>query len=387
MDTRAGVRDGVGALVLQIPSCHRLDERTRTGPPGQVGELTLAPIPDATVPWMLAQLDATEVRQVVGDSVRAEVRRKRVVTPDGAIRTLAIDGKCLWSGRRGGCPHCQVQGDVRVHRVQRALLTSARPRIFLEQRTRGAGENERGAFAAFWLQLLQTYGRLELWEVVTLDAGYCSLKNATRIDGAGYGYVLGLKENQPELLREAQRLLLPLAARQRPEAQVLDRDHGQWVRRSLWRTQGCAGWLDWSHLRQAWFVRTEKFVRQTTPRADSVPVEVADHYYLTNLPWRRLEGVGILAVVRGHWGIEHNGFRTLDMAWEEEHAWCTTGAATDVLGLLRLWAYNGVGLLTGRYLRAPRLRALTLAGFVEWLERVSVWAAAQRRIRRVVPAR
>jgi hypothetical protein len=46
------------------------------------------------------------------------------------------------------------------------------------------------------------YGRLGLWEVVTLDAGYCSLKNATLIDEAGYGYVLGPKENQPEPRRE-----------------------------------------------------------------------------------------------------------------------------------------------------------------------------------------
>jgi len=45
-------------------------------------------------------------------------------------------------------------------------------------------------------------------------------------------------------------------------------------------------------------------------------------------------------VIRDHWGIENNGVHTLDMDWQEERAWCTTGAATDVLGLLRLWAYN-----------------------------------------------
>jgi putative addiction module CopG family antidote len=31
---------------------------------------------------------------------------------------------------------------------------------------------------------------------------------------------------------------------------VLDRDHRQWVRRSLWRPQTCAGWVDWTNLRQ-----------------------------------------------------------------------------------------------------------------------------------------
>jgi len=375
----------LGALLLQIRSCHQLDERTRMGPPRRMGELRLAPIPDATVPWILAQVDRGEVRQVLVDSVRAEVRRKSVVTPEAVIRTLAIDGKCLWSGRRGGCPDCQGQGELRVHRVLRALLTSARPRLFLEHRTLAAEEHELGAFAAFWAQLLQTYGRLHLFELVTLDAGYCSLANATAIDATGYGYVLGLKENQPELWREAQRLLLPLAASQRPEAKVLERDHGRWVRRSLWRTQACAGWLEWRHLRQVWLVRTEKFTRQTTPRADSIPAVMEDHDYLTNLPWHRLDDFGILDVIRSHWGIENNGFRTLDMEWQEEHPWCTKGTATDVLGLLRLLAYTMRGLLKSRYLRAGRYRRLTVAGFVAWLEQVSVWGEAQRRGRRVIP--
>jgi hypothetical protein len=376
----------LGALVLQVPSCHRLDEATRIGPPPRVGELRLAPIPDATFQWILPQVDRTEVRQLVVGSVRAEGRRKSISHPDRGLHTLAIDGKCLWSGRRGGCQDCQCQGAVRVHRVMRALRTSARPRLFLDQHTLGAAENEMGAFAAFWAQLLETYGRLDLVEVVTLDAGYGSLRHASLIDAAGYGYVLALKDNQPELLREAQRLLEPMAASQRPEAKSLERDHGPWVRRSLWRTQACAGWLDWTHLRQVWLVRTAQFARQTTPRSASAPIAVADHDYLTNLPWNRLDGVHILGVVRGHWGIENNGVRTLDMEWEEERAWCTTGAATDGLGLLRLGADNVVGLLKGRYRRAPRYRAQTLRSFVDWIARVSGWQAARGRVRQVAPA-
>jgi hypothetical protein len=113
-------------------------------------------------------------------------------------------------------------------------------------------------------------------------------------------------------------------------------------------------------------------------------VVVEDHYYLTNLPWRPLGDCGILDVIRGHWGIENNGFRTLDREWQEEHPWCTKGAATDVLGLLRLLAYNMLGLLQGRYLRAVRYRRLSLAGVVAWLEQVSVWGEARRCGRRVV---
>ena len=196
----------LGALILQIPSGHRLDETPRTGPPLWVGELALGPMPDATLQGMLPQRELPEVRQMVVESVRAEVRRQRVVTPPGALRTLAIDGKWLWRGTRGGGADGQAQGAGRGHRVMRALLTSARPRVVLEHRTLGAEENEIGAVAAFWAQLLQTSGRLARWEVVTLEAGYGSRKHATLIDAAGAGDVLGLKENQPDLLREAERL-------------------------------------------------------------------------------------------------------------------------------------------------------------------------------------
>jgi hypothetical protein len=126
-------------------------------------------------------------------------------------------------------------------------------------------------------------------------------------------------------------------------------------------------------------------IRQTTPREDSVPIEVEDHDSLTNLRWNRLAAVPILGVIRGPWGIESNGVRPLEMDCHEERAWCTKGA-TEVLGLWRWWAYNVVGLLKGRYLRAARDRACTLAGFVAWLEQVSSWGEARRHVRQVVPA-
>jgi hypothetical protein len=42
-------------------------------------------------------------------------------------------------------------------------------------------------------------------------------------------------------------------------------------------------------------------------------MEVEDHYYITKLSWRRLDGVGILEAIWGHGGRENNGFRTLEM--------------------------------------------------------------------------
>jgi len=156
-----------------------------------------------------------------------------------------------------------------------------------------------GAFGALRTHLHQTYGRLALCKVVTLDAGYCSPHNATVINDAGCSYVLALKDSQPNLWREARGLLAPLAAAQRPEAKHLEQAHGRWIRCSLWRTQTNGGWSDWPSLRQAWLVRTEKFAWQVTPSTNSAPEEIEDHYFITNLEWHRLDGEDILDIVRG----------------------------------------------------------------------------------------
>jgi hypothetical protein len=46
-----------------------------------------------------------------------------------------------------------------------------------------------------------------MFEVFDFDAGLTSLANADYINHKGYGYVFGLKGNQPELHAEAKRLL------------------------------------------------------------------------------------------------------------------------------------------------------------------------------------
>src|SRR5919198_1053793 len=51
----------------------------------------------------------------------AEARCKRVVTPEGAVHTLAINGKYLWSGRRAGCA-AQSVAHPEVWRLVGAVL-------------------------------------------------------------------------------------------------------------------------------------------------------------------------------------------------------------------------------------------------------------------------
>lgn len=229
-----------------------------------------------------------------------------------------------------------------------------------------------GLFSEFFAAQVERNGAL--FEIVTMDAGMTSLGNATQVQAAVKGYVMALKDNQPELLAEAQRLLLPQTL-QEPLAQTdWERAQGKWHRRRLYRTLEMAGYGDWTHLRQVWLVRQE-----TRSDDENKPVLIEDRYFLTNLTTGRLKPWQILTVIRGHWGIENDCFWSLDMQLHEDAApWCTQGRALEVLGLLRLMAYNLLQLARKRHLR-PRDSAGGVAAPPAW-RRLFEWVRQALRL-------
>ena len=120
-------------------------------------------------------------------------------------------------------------------------------------------------------------------------------------------------------------------------------------------------------------------MKQETEHADGA-VDVEDRYFITSLTWNRLSPHQILTLVRGHWGVENDGFNSLDLQWKEDHGpWVTKGRAVWVLGVLRLMAYNVV-----QYLRKRRLRRKNEAG-ARWREPMS-WRQMFKVITKVVEA-
>ncbi len=239
------------------------------------------------------------------------MRRKALRPVDLPLGVVAIDGKSVWTGdekvndfcqrshKEGGMPYWHF-------RVLRAALVSAAAPVCIDQAPIPAETNDMGAFPDFFSALRREYSRSQLFEVVTMDAGFCSEQNARLVDEAGYGYVIGLKGNQPELLTEARRVLLPLAEETPPEAtSSWERVKGHDVQRRFWRTREMAKWLDWSHLRQVWLIRT---VRRGDRHEETV---VEDRFFVTNLTIGRLNPGQCLTVVRRHWRIENDCYNTL----------------------------------------------------------------------------
>ncbi len=280
----------LAVLLGLLAGCRKLrDVEDLTEELGPTGHQYLGGrVPDTTLHDVLAHknLEVEPLRQQLHWQVKLQARQKRLKPVGLPCGVLALDGKklhCLGHDAQGDAQRTSGTGgkqDYWLLRVQRAVLTSAAGKPAVDQMVIPPDTNEMGIFADFFGGLVQTYGAL--FEIVTADAGMTSLANADLVDKKDRAYVMALKENQPELYAEAQRLLLPQTT-SAPQAQNPWEQHGgRSVQRSLYRSEQIAGYHGWSHLRQVWLVRQHS-------RDKDGKVTVEDRYFLTSLRTGRLK--------------------------------------------------------------------------------------------------
>jgi len=334
-------------------------------------------VPDSTLGDALAQVAPAELLAQLHSQVRAEHRRKALRPERLPVGVIAIDGKTPAVFERAANPYfCQRQGseggtERYLYRVLNVSLISSPAAVCIHQMPIPAWTNEMGWFRTVFEQLRAAYGRSELFEVVTSDAGVISRKHAGWLDELGYGYVVALKDNNPELELEARGLLQSLAEHEAPVAEddgwQCDSSRG-WVKRQLWTSTEIAGWPGWEHLRQVWLVRVWR--RKTK----DAPVEhLEDRIYATNLPVsHKIRGKLILTLIRSHWRIENELHGTLDIQMREDDPWWVRrGCGLINTGLLRAIAYNLLAIA-----RAVHLRRDQLIGWQQlrdWIRDAIVW--------------
>lgn len=298
-------------------------------------------------------LVAKEFRQQLRRQVRALWRSKCLEPQQLPCGVVSVDGKGLGAlehdadgtaqkgHRNDGSPYW-------LARVLRAALVSAPSAPLLDQLPIGAKTNEMGMFIEFFDALCKAYD--PLFEIVTTDAGMTSKANAEHVHMANKGYVMALKDNQPELMVQAKRLSRALL-RRLPCIETSERYRGKTVRRRLYRSAEIAGYHGWQHLRQLWLVE------QVTDDDNGGQLK-EQRFFLTNLHTGRLSSAQILTLIRSHWRIEDDCFWSLDVQWKEDDLpWCTVGPAVEILGLMRMMAYNLVQLARTRSLRPRGLNA------------------------------
>lgn len=328
-------------------------------------------VPDSTLGDVLARLSPEPLRQHLREHIRSEHRRKALAPTVLPIGVVSIDGKEVGRTEARFHPMCQEQtgADGRPQfsfRVLNASLISAAAPVCIDQMPIASKTNEMGTFKEFLDGMLRFYGRSGLFELVVTDAGMTSEQNARFVDERQLGYLMALKGNQPELEREARRVMAVVGVEE-PEAQThweSDSSRGV-IRHQIFRSNEMAGWGSWSHLRQVWMVR----VLRRPARGGYGPVQILEErLYLTNLPTGRLDGAKALRVVRGHWRIENELHGTLDLQWQEDATrWVRRGNGLPVCALLRALAFNLLSLLRAVHLRSDAGRDVTWRRLRDWL--------------------
>ena len=324
-------------------------------------------VADTTMRDVLCALDPEELRGPLHLVVRAAHRRKALepdVLPFGVV---AMDGK------GSALPSCddhyaqrQSQGDgahlVGVVRTMTCTLISSRAKPCIDAIPIPAATNEMGQFEMSLRSLVDAYRSIDLFRMVTYDAGACSEYNGSVVRGYSLHYLFGLKGTQPTLLAEAQRLLASLLP-QSAAASTEDVIGGpRTVVRHVYLTEQMAGFDDWKHLNTVLRVESETFDAHGRRTAHE------NRYYIASMPACRLTAAQWLLLVRLHWGVENNCHHTLDTAFEEDdRPWIESNpSGMLVVALLRRLAYNLLTLFRSVTQRSDQRRATPWLDLLRW---------------------
>lgn len=334
---------------------------------------------------LLSRLKSDHFRQALRAQVSALYQAKALEPSGFPCHIIAIDGKSLYYGVRKLNKFCQKTthektGKTCYHlRIQRAVLVSSPLKTILDQRPIPAHQSEMSAFADFIAELKTAYRWLFAKPLISADAGMVSFVNAKLLNDSGFGFVLALKNNQPELLATAKTALSQEKAEFVSDWELYK---GHKRRVKLFRTFELQGWPtcehDWDFLRQVWLVQTEVQM----PKGRSKPGRrkngakklyhptkiVEERYFLSNVLVNYLKPAQSVAVVRGHWGVENDANWTCDVIYyEDESPWCRKGEALLTLSLMRAMSINMLNWLWQRHIRNEWMKKWSWSEWLAWL--------------------
>lgn len=340
------------AALCGYRSYSAMAEWVRIYPPelGRALGFTRAPGPcAATLCTLLRRIDRARLEAALGAWAEGVIAS----LPPGPTEDegIALDGKMLRGSRRQGAPE--------VHLLS---ALSHRLGLTLGQQAVGDKTNEITAVVPL-LRGLVLDGR-----VVTVDALLTQRAIAQAILDGGGDYLMVVKENQPQLLRDIRLVFTdpPVGDDQR-SVQHTDSGHGRIEWRHLTASQALAGYSDWPGQQQV-FQLERRTVTMTTGeiRTDTI-------YGVTSLDRTHADPDRLLRIARHHWRIENRSHWVRDVTFDEDRSQVRCGATPQVMaalrntaiGLLRLHREPNIAAACRRLAAQPRL-ALALLGVTDF---------------------
>ena len=190
--------------------------------------------------------------------------------------------------------------------------------------------------------------------VVTIDAGGCHKKIAQQIVDQGGHYILQLKGNQGTLHKETvmlfdQCLTDDCRGISYSTAATTNGGHGRIEERRIWATSE----VNWFAERDKW-KNLRCLIRVQAKRTVDGKTSTEYRYYISDLPADN--AAGLLAYIRGHWGVENKLHWSLDINFREDECRIRQGHAAEnfarlsriALNLLKAETTNRRGIKTKR---------------------------------------
>jgi len=230
-------------------------------------------------------------------------------------KQIAIDGK---TQRRS---HDRSAGKAALHLISAWAVES---HLILGQEAVDQKSNEITAIPKL-LELLDLEGAL-----VTIDAMGCQREIAEQIVQAKGDYLLTVKENQPTLYAEIERLDAAALADDYAgvsHCSTEERSHGREELRACWVLTDIAALqerVEWPGLQSVIVVVRDRTVGEQN--------SCEKHYYISS---RKMTAKKFLQGVRGHWGIENSLHWVLDVVFDEDRSRVRKDHGPDNFGLLR----------------------------------------------------
>jgi hypothetical protein len=365
---------------MQMPSLLQIEAECCNGALAK----RIGPISDDTIGYAL-QRQSPEPVFALGCEIAHRLKRNGVLRSDWSrgLVVAAVDGIEICSSFVRCCDACmhrevqhKVHGEMRTdlqyyHRLVAVTVVSTPFPIPLGIRFQKDGEAEVPCALALLRDLVGQLGR-RFVDILVGDAIYLQAPFVKEVEGLGLDWAFTLKENQPDLLREAERFTAGP-----PAAIESDRDRE----------------LRWWHLPEVdWPVadrlvrvvktvridhKREVAVRQDGAHRTKTKTEVTEestNFYATNFELGSIPPLFVYQLSRSRWRIDTTVFQTLTTDCHLKHPAVHQSTALVVLTMIRLLAY---ALSLVFYHRQIRSHARgRYQSFHEFAKRMAYWFVA-----------
>lgn len=364
----------------QFRSVHRLETECQ---PGGVLSKRIGPLSEDAIGYALERSDSQAVFRL-GCEVGRQLKRNGVFRSEWSrgLVVAAVDGIEICSSCVRFCDDCMerkvthvVEGEPReqiqyYHRICAVTVVSSSFPIPLGIRFQKNGENEVACSLDLLRELSEQLGRRFL-DVLVADALYLQAPFVKEIEGLGLDWVINLKENQPELLTESERVISTVAAEKM-------NDHPEW---QLWH----APEVYWPVADRA--IRVVKTIRQQPvkhwrvqrdepgkkSRVKETVLELSTNFYASNVELGSIPPVFLHELGRSRWIIDTDVFQTMttEAHLKRPSVHQDLAKALRVLTMIRVLAYTLTLVFFFRQVRS-HFRTCSL-GFCDLAQKLAYW--------------